>query len=447
MVRIGLIFFSFFLSFSSISWAQLTSRLLLQNESFLSPQFEATDQSQYQFIGFNLRNSLDSERLVLDSETVMAVGTPLLNYIKFKEAAIAIPNSSTQTLIVGRKKLHWSEMDESWSMGTIEPVFKWNPLNRESHGLTGLFWITEQPWLRITAFASPVFLPDQGPSFEINSEGHFAKINPWFQMPPKTFQPFPGSDASSDILYKVRKPPESEVIAQTSLGGSLEGTIGEKGLWRSSYFYKPMNQLALAYDGIYNTGTNVGEVEILPQVGYHRVTAADLIYNGGNYRTGLSYMKDQPDPLKFDSEWTAPVLTAAFMYSAFIQYTHEKQKLRLEYLTIDGGRVTEEGEFADPTRAAITSRYPFHEAIRSQYGFEIPFQHRRKLQMNFSWIHSDKNQFDLIQVKGQYHLSRRWRTYADMQLVKAKALTSENSNEISPHENNDRLMIGMSYEL
>jgi hypothetical protein len=447
MVRYPLLLFSFFFGIYSFCSAQLNSRVLLQNESFLSPEFEATDHSQYQFIGFNLRNSLASEKLILDSEAVMAVGSPVLNYIKFREAAIVFINSPTQTLITGRKKFLWSEMDESWSLGTIEPVFKWNPLNRESHGLTGLFWVTQQPWVQFTAFVSPIFLPDQGPSFEINHDGHFEKINPWFQMPPKTFQPFPGSDASSDIQYKVRKPPESEVILQTTLGGGLEGKIGENGLWRSSYFYKPMNQLALAYDGIYNTGTNTGEVEILPQVGYHRVTTADLIYSVNSYRFGASYLKDQPEPIKFDAEWTAPVFSTAHMYSTFIQYNFQKQMVKLEYLTMFGGKVVEKGEFANSDRSAISSRYPFSEAIKGRYDFVLPITRKEILNMNFSWTHSEKNEFDLIQVKGQYAISRRWQTFADMQLVKAKALTGENTNEIAPQENNDRFMLGMSYEL
>jgi hypothetical protein len=447
MVRTRWLFFSFLLGFSSFGWAQLNSQLLLQSESFLSPEFEATNHSQYQFVGFNLRNSLDSEKVILDSEAIMAVGTPVLNYIKFREAAILMPNSPTQTLIIGRKKILWSEMDESWSLGTIEPAFKWNPLDRESHGLTGLFWVSQEPWLQFTAFVSPVFLPDQGPNFQINHDGHFAKINPWFQMPPKTFQPFPGSDASSDIQYKINKPPESEIIAQTSLGGSIEGTVAENFTWRSSYFYKPMNQLALAYDGIYNTGTNTGEVEILPQVGYHRVTAADLIYNQENYRFGISYMKDQPDPLKFDPEWTAPIFSTAFMYSTFFQFNFKKQMFKIEYLTMDGGKVVEQGEFANPDRAAISSRYPFREAVKGRYDFELPFQHLQKLKMNFTWTHSEKNEFDLIQLRAQYFLSRTWKTYADMELVKAKPLTAENSNEISPNANNDRFMLGMSYEL
>ena len=266
-------------------------------------------------------------------------------------------------------------------------------------------------------------------------------------MPPKTFQPFPGSSASSDIRYQVKKPSESEVVSQTSLGGALEKTIGDHVLLRGSYFYKPMNQLTLGYDGVYNTGTNTGEVEILPQVGYHRVNAADVIYKFEKFRMGVSYIKDQPDPVKFEPEWTAPVLSTAHIYSAFVEFGFSKQIMKLEYLTMTGGNVTEVGEFASPDRAPITSRYPFHEAARIRYEFQLPFAHRQSLGMKMAWTHSDLNQFDLIQVKGKYIISKRWQAYADMQLVKAKPIDSENANEISPHENNDLFMVGMSYEL
>jgi hypothetical protein len=446
MVRTIFLFFTFFLGFSSFSWAQLNSRVLLQNESFVSPEFEAVDHNQYQYVGFNLRNSLDSEKLILDSEAVMAVGNPILNYLKFKEAAIMIPNSNSQSLIVGRKKIQWSELDESWSFGAIEPVFKWNPLDREAQGLTGLFWITQQPWLQFTAFVSPVFLPDQGPSFSINRDGQFAKNNPWFQMPPKSFQ-LPGSTSTSEIRYRVQKPSESEVISQTSLGGSLEGTIDDSFLWRTSYFYKPMNQIAMGYKGIYNTGTDLGLVDILPQVGFHRVISADLVFSTENYRTGISYVSDQPEQVKFESEWTAPIFQSASLYSTFFQYNYKKQVFKFEYLTVEGGRVKEVGDWADAERAPLSSRYPFYEAARAHYEFEILFPRKQKTNIGFSWTHSEKNQFDLIQFQSQYSLSRRLQIFSELQLVKSQPLNARNFNEISPQENNDRFMLGLSYEL
>jgi hypothetical protein len=328
-----------------ISQAQLKSALFIQNESFLSPQYEATIQKEFHFVGFKLKNDEENQKLSLDAVAVLAVGSPLLNYMNFKEAAIHFPNGDGSVLTLGRKKINWSEMDQSWALGVVEPVFKWNPLSRESQGLVGLFWRTQQTGFSLTAFASPLFIPDQGPNYEINRRGQFARKNPWFQMPPKTFQPFANSSETSEIQYKIRKPPESEIISQTSLGGLLEAPLGSSVQGRLAYLFKPMNQIGLGYNGIYNTGTDIGEVEILPQVGMHRIISSDIIFKlSKSMRFGLSYIHDRPEPFNFESEWTSPFYESASLYSSFFEFDNEKIKVRLGVFSLQDGKVSEQGE-------------------------------------------------------------------------------------------------------
>lgn len=442
-----LIFVVFMGLMPAFGWAQLNSHFLVQNESFLSPQFEATDQNQYQFLGLRLRNDLDTESLFLDSEAVMALGAPVLSYIKVKEAAFQFQNSKTQALILGRKKKTWSGLDERWSLGVVEPTFKWNPLNRESLGLTGLFWSVEEKYFHFTAFWSPLYVPDQGPNFEIDGNGQFKKVNPWFQTPPRTFRPFPAATEDSTINYNVQRPSESEIVFQSTLGGSIEGLVDDNFLWRASHFYKPMNQLALGYGGVYVLSEREGNVDIIPQVGYHRVTSADMILKTGLVDYGVMAILDRPGQVSFDSEWTAPKFEDAYLYGTFVQINLNRQILSLEYMTIDGGRVQEVGDLSDSDRAPITSRYPFHEAIKLKYQVRRALGVRERVTAELSWTHSDRNQFDLVQLRGQFEFSKRWQTYTDMQLVRAKSLNSKNHNDIATHENNDRLMVGVAYEL
>lgn len=444
-------FFLFLVSslviWSQNSWAQLNSHLLVQNESFLSPQFEATEQNQYQFIGLRIQNSLDSESMILDSEAVLAPGSPVLSYIKVKEAAFQFQNTDTQTLTLGRKKKTWSSLDDRWALGVIEPAFKWNPLNRESLGLTGLFWSVEESAFQFTAFWSPFFVPDQGPNYEINKSGEFKKVNPWFQTPPQTFRPFPESDANSTINYTVRRPPESELLLQSTLGGSAEGTISDQFLWRTAHFYKPMNQLALGYGGYYVVDSREGEVDIIPEVGYHRVSSADLVWKPGPWEFGAMVLEDDPSQVQFEGEWTTPKFEKAVIYSGYVQLNLQRQILSAEVMSIEGGKVREVGDLADVERAPITSRYPFYQAFKLRYRMRMPLKISDRLLMDSSWTHSDRNQFDLIQVRGQFEFKRRWQTYTDMQFVRAKKLTSKNHNDISAYQNNDRLMVGVAYEL
>lgn len=429
------------------SWAQLNSHLLVQNESFLSPQFEATDQNQYQFIGLRIRNGLDSESLILDTEAVLSPGSPVLSYIKAKEVAFLFQNTKTQTLTLGRKKKLWSQLDDRWALGAIEPTFKWNPLNRESLGLTGLFWSVEEPTFQFTAFWSPIFIPDQGPNFETNKKGEFKKSNPWFQTPPSTFQPFPQSDANSSINYNVRRPPESEIILQTSLGGSIEGIVSESFVWRASHFYKPMNQLALGYGGHYVVESREGAVEIEPAVGYHRITSVDFAWKPGIWEFGIMGMQDDPSQAQFDGEWTTPEFEQAKLFAGYAQMNFKRQSLSVELMSIDGGKIREQGDLASADRAPITARYPFYQATKLRYRMKMAVKTLDRLIVDTSWTHSDRNQFDLIQVRGQFEFRRRWQTYTDMQFVRAKELTSKNHNDISSYQNNDRLMVGVSYEL
>ena len=427
--------------------AQLNSQLLVQNESFLSPQFEATDQNQYQFLGIKILNGLDDDILYFDSEAVMAMGAPTLSYIKVKEAAIQFKSSDTEVLILGRKKKTFSSLDERWVLGVVEPTFKWNPLNRDNLGLTGAFWSVEKNSLQFTAFWSPLYIPDQGPSFDVGSDGQFKRVNPWFQMPPKSFRPFPESTADSKINYSVHRPPESELIFQSSFGGSLEGMIDDKILWRASHFYKPMNQLALGYNGVYVLSEREGDVTVIPEVGYHNVTTADLVIRSGIFEYGLMAMQDKPSDVKFESDWTAPQFEQAFLYGGYAQMNWRRQSVSVEVMNIEGGRVREEGDLASSDRAPISSRYPFYQAYRVRHSFRIPFGLRERLSAETSWTHSDQNQFDLIQVKGRFEFAKRWQAYTDMQFVRAHPSDAKNQNEISSYENNDRLMVGMAYEL
>ncbi len=437
-----------FLSLVSLpAFAQVNSSLLLQNESFISPDYEATNQVQYQFLGYRARSEEDANLLNVDSEIVMAVGAPLLNYIKIKDLSAEVKSSEKEKFVFGRRQQFWSSLDSRWAFGVIEPTFEWNPLNRERLALTGIFWQRDDADFSLSAFWSPLYIPDQGPSFEIDKQGKFTQKNPWFQTPPETFRPFPSATSDSTIQYSLKRPPDSEIIGQTTLGGSFEKLMFEKLLSRVTYFYKPMNQLALAYSGAYVVSTDQGQVDLLPEVIYHRVIAADLIYKSGLFETGVSYIQDNPTNKSFDAEWTAPVYEDAQIYSAYVQINRMHQKWSFEYLTVENGRVNEIGDLASATRAPISSRYPLTEAFKIRHQVNLKLKAQQRLNLDTSWTHSDRNQFDLIQIRGTFQYNRQWQIYSDMQFVKAQQLNSKNVNDVASFADNDRLLVGVAHAL
>ena len=447
MVRSGLLLFLALFGFVSTANAQIRSQLLLQNESFVSPEYTATDQTQYQYLGLRVKTEEENRAFIVDSEVVMAMGAPLLSYIKIQDFALQYENSPNEFFSLGRKKQMWSGLDRRWDFGIIEPTFEWNPLNRKSLALTGIHWNRNENDFSVTAIWSPLFIPDQGPNFEIDGTGKFARKNPWFQTPPDTFRPFPSATSDSTIQYNVQRPPDSEIITQSTLGATLEKMWAGQLLTRVGYFYKPMNQLALSYKGSYVLATDEGQVDILPEVIYHRVLSADLVYRLGLLETGMSYIQDQPTNRNPDPQWTTPVFEDAKIYSAYLQLNFKSQKASLEYLVVEDGKVSEVGDLASRTRAPISSRFPMTEAFKLRHQLNLRLRGTQFMNVDSSWTHSDKNQFDLIQVRGTFQVNQRWQVYTDMQFVKARPLDANNVNDVASFVDNDRLMVGVAHAL
>lgn len=448
MARRSFIFFFTSISFLVPVQAQIHSNLLLQNESFVSPGYTATNQTQYQFLGFRAHSEVDESSFVVDSEVVMAMGAPLLSYIKIQDFALQYENSPNEVFSIGRKKQLWSGLDHRWNYGIIEPTFKWNPLNRKSLALTGIHWNRDEKDFSMTAIWSPFFLPNQGPNFEIDDNGQFTRKNPWFPTPPDTFRPFPNATTDSSIQYKVQRPPDSEVISQSTLGGTIEKNWMSDLLTRTGYFYKPMNDLALSYNGAYVLATDQGQVDLLPEVIYHRVLTADVVYRYGLIETGISYINDKPTNRKPDPEWTVPIYEDAQIYSTYVQLSFKKSnKISLEYLIVDGGRVVEVGDLASPARAPISSRYPMTEAYKLRHQSSLRLKNIQRVSFDTSWTHSDRNQFDLIQIQGSFQIKKDWQVYTDMQFLKAKPLNANNVNDVASFVDNDRLMVGVAHAL
>lgn len=377
----------------------------------------------------------------------MAIGAPLLSYIKVKELYYQFQTNEREVFTLGRYHETWSNLDSRWSFGAIEPTFEWNPLNRESLALTGVFWRRSESGLSLSAFWSPIFIPDQGPNFEIDNQGRFTRKNPWFQTPPDSFRPFANATSDSNILYRLERPPDSELVSQNTLGGSLEYQAGDAVTLRTTYFYKPMNQLALSYRGAYVVSTDEGQVDILPQVTFHRLASADFVFKSGITEWGVSYLSDQPTNNTAEQDWTNPVYADAKIYSAYAQLNLKGQKWSVEVLQVDGGEVQEIGKLANPDRPAISSRYPMTQAYKIRHQLDIPLRGIQRIGWDTSWTRSDKNEFDLIQFKGSFHFSRRWQVYADMQFVKAQPLTVKNANDVASFADNDRLMVGVAHGL
>lgn len=431
--------------FASHAGAQIQSQVQFFNDTFLSPAFEATQQNQYQFLGLKLKNAEEDEGLFqLDSEGAFAAGAPLMSYTKVNELFFQIPAGQGQKLELGRHKVNWSELDTRWNFGVWQPIFKWNPLSPESQGLTGLFWNYENSWSELTFFASPVYLPNQGPSFEINDQGEFVRGHPWFRRPPSYIRVL---DEVSKVEYNFEKPSESSVVAQSSYSARVRIKNDEGSRAQLSYAYKPMNNLSLAYVGLLDIAKDRGVVNIQPYVDYHSVLGVDGQWARKNWKLGVSMIADRPEPSSERPEnKTYPEMQAAQLYSAYIDFDLKYIQLSLETLEVFNGDVVDRGEDASSQRVSISNRYLFTQAQRASLKNIFLIRKGRRVATELSLTQSQKNDFQLIQAHSYLQFSKMWSAFADLQLVRAQIEMSVNKqNEIAQYANNDKISLGISY--
>lgn len=423
--------------------AQLTSELEIFSDSFISSSFGATSKTDYQFFAADLKTDpISSDPLRIDISGAVALGAPLLNYMNLSELYTTQDLNSNQKITIGRAKFLWSELDARWELGVWEPVFKWNPLSPERQGLSGLFWQAEKSGFELTLFASPLFLPDQGPSFDLDN-GRFVKSNPWFRRPPESIRIF---NETTAIEYQFLKPNESNIIFHSSYGGRLLIADSDKVRWSLSYIYKPMNQLALAYDGALDIAKDKGVISLKPEVVYHTLLGTDLVLQNKKLRYGISSTIDRPNKEKvFEQNLTSPVFTDALLVSGFVEYDSGPIKLSIQRMQIFGGDISEVGKLASAERRPLMTRYSFKQANEFSGVLYKKLGANRRLELKTSIMGSDDGSFLLTRTHGTLNISSLWQIFGELQLIKASTDRPDSQNEIINYANNDRFMLGASY--
>lgn len=202
------------------------------------------------------------------------------------------PGSDTTTFaIFGRKLENWSDVDSSWNLGVWQPLNRFDALRPIEQGLTGAFLGHAAHGFRAFLFASPVYLPEQGPAFVLE-DGRFYAQNPWFA---------PSTDRlivlnrENEIRYTLDAPSVGSVVGHGAFGTLIrlgsDGVTPGVGL-KLGYAHKPRNQLSLPYDGYVDLKS--AHVNILPRVVYHDVYSFDLGYRGRDWRLSFASLTEMP---------------------------------------------------------------------------------------------------------------------------------------------------------
>lgn len=445
--------FSIFLSLSilvlisTFAKAGPLGRISLSEAGFVSSDYKQTEAKNFFLISAGLdtltRAKTESDidnNLQAQIRGMMVPGYSVLNYLDIGQLYW-----KQELFSVGRKKVDWSRLDENFKLGIYQPIFKWNALQTDSQGLTGIFIHLEPeatviPW-GITLFGSPLFIPNQGPGYEIK-DGKFEKNNPYFNTPPSQAEI---NGQKTEFIYSIEKPEMNEIINHESFAGRIFFGKDNDGFHaQASYAQKPNNELDLGFQGVLVPGKKI-DTKILPKVMYHSVASGEIHYTWSILTLGFEALKDTPQNADFDSPWTYAYFAESQLYSSFAEVKWKELEVSLASLTVRGGESTFLGPRSAEAENVLVPRYPFRDALQARAKYQYRIKKNENIALSTSYLRGAEGEFDLWNSSVVYQFQERWATQMTSQLVAVKPVDSSQKTVYHSYPDNDLVAIGVSY--
>lgn len=439
------------------NWGYLRWR----SESFLSPDFSSTPQTHFQSLEVQLRNTqnapeqVGADGLLLkgDITGVVSTVTPALHNLNISQFYIEVGSLS-----VGRRKMHWSWADENWKLGLYQPNSLMNPLTPNSQGLTGFFLHLSDstPLPNGTTATVPkglhlmgtfVHLPDQQAGYEIRN-GQFQSVNPWFPRLPERAS-FGNSNSIFDSLsYEPVIPQTSDIVFQQGYGaqGYLGSPEGPWGGLSASWSVKPSHQFALGIRAYGAPGSKI-VVPIKPQTYRHHLFGVDYVKSWGNWKAGISFIRERPQDPSFSSEWTFVSYRDSQILSPFLEWEFQNWKLQFSHLEVLGAESIVQGPLASQVRDFLPPRYgqPSSQSLQVEW--------KQNLKKAGTWVRASTRYvinasgasggFGFWHTQIHYQWVRRWGLSLGGLFVSADPAAT--SSVYGVFQNHDQIQTGIHY--
>lgn len=434
--------------------------LQVRNDAFVSPDYRATSNTNLVFLGGGFSTlegfRFPEARRELVPRSFWEERTSRVDGIQTETTAYFSPQASVMSYVniaqlfhqgpsfaVGRKRLTYSIGDEIFCSGVYEPRLLWNPLRPESQGLSGIFLELknreDEPSWGLTVMASSVYLPDQGPGFELR-DGQFQSVNPWFRTPPREIQVGPVVDR---LDFRIAKVNESEVLLQRSWVGKAYAGSPTRGFFlQLAGAYKPVNQLTLGLDANSVPQEERVLVDVSPRTSYHRVASADMKWSGRWYGVGLSLLQEMPEDPKLPEPWTYGKYSNSQVSTPFVEYRWRSWQARAALQVVTGGEVQATGPQAQRLKDQFQNRYP----AKSSQLFELRYRFYSRRDQGFtlstSYQAADQAAYELVEARAQYQWSRFWSVNFGAIMVRSDL---PSGNVFADNQNNDQFNLGIQY--
>jgi hypothetical protein len=412
-------------------------------------------QDSYSALDLGLDVKTVNEQAGIDSRALVQaeIGFNDSNYrfIEFPEMYLATSKKVFEPAqyTLGRKLVPWSALDETWGAGAFQPRFRWDYLRPQQVGLLGLYQEITEGAVKITAFYSPIFIPDRGAPLDV-ADGRIRSISPWVVNPPYETEI---QRKAVPVRYDAEIPSIGQIIRQDTIAGQIR--FGEnEGLWGAvSYAHKPMNQLLMSYEGHYSIGGEEAHATLYPRVGYHHVAGIDLGTRGKRTSFTMSAIADLPtdDPPLVEGRVSQRVgnlflVSPSFSVSPFGD--SRAGKLSMSYLQVIGSDLPDAGyskdgvTLADGFSSEFDSRYPYKSAFL--LSAELPAW--RRLSTDFTLLYDLRHPGTIVSWNFTYAADRDWRLYLATDVLSSFTDDSADGTDfIHRYRENDRLTGGVTY--
>lgn len=430
--------------FLNTAQAHILSSVSLDSLIFVSPDYKNTEQNIFTFVGLNFKTDSNIKKtnpniFNLNLSMKYAIGQPVLNYINLKEIFF-LQALEDFNISYGRKLQNWSGLDKIWNFGFFQPQFRWNSLDTSPQGLFGIFfdnnsYISKQNF-NWTVFGSPIYLPDQGPGYDLK-EGKFQNSNPWFNTPPQNIE-FKGQVFPID--YNLAVPKANDVIFQTLFGAKV-GYLTNSGYFvNGAYLSKPSHQIALTYKAV--LVANTVKIDILPVIYREQNYALDFGYADSDWNLKMNILGNQPQVISHTTNYNFPEIKSSTSFSPELNINLNKIKLSSSVIFVEGGETADQGPDANQLSNSLTVKYRFKSAYQLSGTLDRKISKNGQYITKLTWVEAFKNASKTIKWTNSFIFYKSWKLYTDLIFIE----TSDEASSISHLRNLDQIWIGASYE-
>ncbi|MAV92295.1 MAG: hypothetical protein CL676_12825 [Bdellovibrionaceae bacterium] len=406
------------LSLGNSSFLKLSERFLkhdkksftgnfgLKGTHFLTEKRSDVESENYSYLNGNLLLKDKKGDFDWSAEMVFELSSEIQReaYVGAPEMFVRLNDEDSGVRVsIGRQKRTWSELDESLGLGVWQPQLRWDYLNPIQQGLTGAFFDMKFDSLDVTLYGSPIFLPDQGPQFQVK-EGRIESANRWFWKPQNRLRL--GED-SSNLFYELETPKVDEIVMNPSLGGMMkvdpEGPLEVQ----LAYAYKPMNQFFIGYEcsGCVDPLTGDGTAKIHPMVVNHHVFTAESRWVREEDRFLFSWTVDRPNDPKIPSDWGGselrPVSIPGVGYERKFSLVQFPSTLQLFYFQeLRGGRIGG-GDLSSDVESS-SDRYSFDDLLSASLSTKLRQLRSGYLELQTKYAYSFKEEGSWLSAQLTY---------------------------------------------